>query len=130
MTTESPGLYELRIYLAKPDKLEELIERWGTHYKEIFEDHCNVIGYYVSHPEREPEPNGVAMLLAHKDRADVDRSFMAFKTDPRIETAPGPQGYSLVEDWQRIFLYPLEEMWADEKGREGDDTAGNPDLVE
>ena len=105
-----PGLYELRIYLAKPDKLEPLIERWETHYKEIFEDHCDVLGYYVSHPERSLEPTGVALLLAHEDRADVDRTFAAVKTDPRMETAPGPHGESLVEDWQRIFLYPMEQL--------------------
>lgn len=110
-TAPTRALYELRIYLAKPEKLEPLIDRWEHHYRQIFDDHCDVVGYYVSHPDQSPEPTGVALLLAHADRRDADRSFMAVKNDPRIETAPGPQGYSLVEDWQRIFLYPLEELW-------------------
>ena len=101
-------LYELRIYVAFPDKLEALLDRWEHHYRGIFEDHETILGYYVSHPESDDMPNGVALLLEHDDRAAVDRSFLAAKTDPRMEQAPGPQGSSLVERWERIFLYPAE----------------------
>ncbi len=101
-------LRELRIYVAKPDRLEELVDRWENHYSEIFEDHMTVLGYYVSHPENKDMPTGVALLLEHEDRAHVDRTFAAAKADPRMEKAAGPTGSSLVEDWERIFLYPLD----------------------
>lgn len=104
-------LRELRIYVAAPDRLDELIDRWEHHYREIFEDHMTVLGYYVSHPENRDMPTGVALLLEHPDRAAVDRSFAAAKADPRMEKAPGPTGSTLVERWERIFLYPLE--WAE-----------------
>ena len=103
-----PKLVELRVYVAKPDKLEDLVERWERHYLEIFREHETILGWYVAHPAGKDMPTGVALLLEHADRAAADRTFMAVKTDPRMETASGPQGSSLVETWERTFLYPVE----------------------
>lgn len=72
--------YELRVYYAQPDKLEDLHARFRDHTTALFEKHgMENVGYWV--PMDNPE-NKLIYILAYPDREARDRSWNAFGNDP------------------------------------------------
>ena len=100
------SLYELRTYVARPGRLQLLRDRWEKHHHAIYADFHTLIAGFLSRAGG-AEPNGVALLLQHEDRRAVDASMAALIASNRMNEIPGPPGSTVVDHWERTFLYPL-----------------------
>src|SRR5688500_14588552 len=79
-------LYELRLYTAAEGKLPELHARFRDHTMKLFEKHGmeNVIYWTVSEGTRQDDAkNMLVYIIAHKDKADADASWAAFRAEDR-----------------------------------------------
>ena len=107
----SSGLYELRLYVARPTTFPVMLEKWTSHHYAIYPDFHVVPGVFVARRGGEAcdaEPTGIALLLQHEDRAAVDRSMAALIASDRMNQVPGPPGTTYVDHWERTFLHPLD----------------------
>lgn len=88
-----PGkLYELRIYVTNPGKLEDLHNRFRNHTCKLFEKHGmeNIIYWDVVEGDKtdgERAKNMLVYFIAHKDEAARDASWKAFIADPEWQAA-------------------------------------------
>jgi len=79
-------VFELRIYYASPEKLDNLLARFRDHTCKLFEKHgMTNIGYWVPIDNAD---NKLVYMLAHKDREAAKASWKAFMADP---------------DWQKAY---------------------------
>ena len=101
-------LYELRTYVAQPGKLGVLAGQWSSHHHAIYSDYYTVLGGFTSRPAPDGQENGVALLLEHENRAEVDVNMNRIIASNRMNEVPGPPGRTLVDHWERTFLYPLD----------------------
>lgn len=65
MTGGANDRYELRTFLARADRLEDLVEQWESVFHPLFARQHRVLGVFLAHPERSELPVGVAVLLRH-----------------------------------------------------------------
>jgi hypothetical protein len=99
-------LYELRTYVAQAGRLPILTGKWESHHHAIYADFHTLLAGFVSRVGPS-EPDGVALLLRHDDRRAVDSSLAALIASNRMNEVPGPPGPTVVDHWERTFLYPL-----------------------
>ena len=79
-STESGGVYELRVYYAAPGKLDDLHARFRNHTLKLFEKHGMVnYGYWV--PLENPD-NKLIYVLGYPSREAAKKSWAAFFADP------------------------------------------------
>ena len=83
-------VYELRTFVAAPDQLEDLVEQWQQRYLAIYSEFHDVVGAFVSHPERAEMPDGVALLLRHDSLAAADAAQAELDGTGRIAATAGP----------------------------------------
>ena len=90
--TEPGKLYELRIYVTNPGKLEDLHNRFRNHTCKLFEKHGmeNIIYWDVVEGDKtdgERAKNMLVYFIAHKDEAAREASWKAFIADPEWQAA-------------------------------------------
>jgi hypothetical protein len=80
-------LYELRVYFAEPDKLNDLLARFRNHTTKLFEKHgMKNEGYWLPIDNKD---NKVVYVLSYPDRASRDKSWKAFSDDPEWKKVAG-----------------------------------------
>ena len=74
-------IHELRVYRAVPGRLNELIERFGSHTIPIFQRHgIRPLSFWTG---QEPgQSNDLYYLLEWDDLAHQERAMAAFRADP------------------------------------------------
>lgn len=100
--------FEMRVYYAKPGKLDALNARFRDHTLKLFEKHgITNLGYFV--PANNTE-NKLVYFLAFPDRAALDASWKAFGADPEwtaARTASEKEG-KLIDRVENAFLSATE----------------------
>lgn len=97
-------LFEMRIYYAAPDKLDDLHARFRNHTVKLFEKHgMTNLGYWT--PLENPE-NKLIYVLAYPDKASRDKSWKAFGADPdwKKAFAESEKKGKLVAKAESIFM--------------------------
>jgi len=75
-------VYELRTYTAEPGKLEALKARFRDHTIAIFKKHhMESVGYWVP-SDGDASKNTLIYILKHPSRAEAEKNWDAFRTDP------------------------------------------------
>ena len=97
-------LFEMRVYYAKPGKLDALNARFRDHTLKLFTKHgMTNLGYFVPTDNKE---NKLVYFLAFPDRASRDASFKAFGADPDWKAAAkeSEKDGKLIERIENAFL--------------------------
>lgn len=97
-------LFEMRVYYAKPGKLDALNARFRDHTTALFTRHgMTNLGYFVPIDNQE---NKLVYFLAFPDRASRDASFKAFGADPDWKAAAkdSEKDGKLIERIDNVFL--------------------------
>jgi uncharacterized protein YbaA (DUF1428 family) len=98
-------LYEMRVYEARPGKLDALQARFREHTTKLFAKHdMTNVGYFVpagDNPERR-----LVYFLSYPDRAARDASWQAFLADPEWQqvSAASERDGKLVANITSRFL--------------------------
>ena len=99
-------VYELRTYTAEPGKLEALKARFRDHTIRIFnKHHMESVGYWVP-SDGDASKNTLIYILKHPSRADGDKNWDAFRTDPEWTkvAAESEKNGKLVTKVERVWL--------------------------
>jgi hypothetical protein len=103
---QSGPVYELRTYTAEPGKLNALIARFKDDTIRIFnKHHMESVGYWVP-SDGDASKNTLIYILKHPSRADGEKNWEAFRTDPewtKVATESEKNG-KLVTKVDRIWL--------------------------
>ncbi|MDA7933374.1 NIPSNAP family protein [Akkermansiaceae bacterium] len=101
------GVFELRTYVTKPDKLTALNQRFKKHTAQIFNRHgMNNIGYWAAF-DTPDSANTLIYLIHHANRKQADANWKAFTADPEWQKArreSESNGKILARPPKRIFL--------------------------
>lgn len=103
-------VFELRTYTAEPGKLEALKARFRDHTIRIFKKHnMESIGYWVP-SEGETSKNTLIYILKHPSRAEAEKNWEAFRTDPEWikVAAESEKNGKLVTKVERVWLTAAE----------------------
>lgn len=103
--TFADDVYELRIYTTNEGKLPALHKRFREHTIPIFETHgIKNVAYWTP----TEAPNTLVYLIAHKSRAEADKSWKAFGNDPEWKQAYADSiaDGRLVKNVDRVYLQP------------------------
>ena len=106
---ESPHhVYELRLYHVHEGKMDDLKARFGNHTDAIFKRHnMKSIGYWS--PEDAPSSQNLFIyILEHPSRAEAEKNWAAFQTDPEWEKvkAESEANGPLVDHIDHYFMDP------------------------
>lgn len=132
-----PGkLYELRIYVTNPGKLEDLHNRFRNHTCKLFEKHGmeNIIYWDVVEGDKtdgERAKNMLVYFIAHKDEAAREASWKAFIADPEwqaVAKKSEENGKILAEAPIAILMRDVAFSPADEEVNR--ESADEPRLFE
>ena len=78
-------LYEMRVYYAEPDKLNDLLARFRNHTTKLFSKHgMTSEGYWVPVDNKE---NKLVYVLSYKDKNAREKAWKAFSDDPEWKKA-------------------------------------------
>lgn len=103
----APRLFEMRVYVAAPGKMEALQARFRDHTTKLFVKHgMTLVGFWV--PEK--EPNKLVYIVSHADRGAADASWKAFRADPDWVAAKSASetGGSLTSSVESTWLTPTD----------------------
>jgi hypothetical protein len=98
------SFYEMRIYYAHPDKLDDLNTRFRNHTTNLFEKHgMTNIGYWT--PIDNPE-NKLIYILSYPSREARDQSWEKFTSDPEWKKAQeaSERGGKIVSKVESIYM--------------------------
>lgn len=101
-------IYELRIYHANPGKLQALEARFANTTDRIFRRHnMNPVGYFV--PLDNPQ-NLFIYILEHPSKAEADKNWPAFQTDPEwVKARTESEVNGVLNDHvDRTFMEPTD----------------------
>src|SRR5918997_1615517 len=100
-------VFELRTYVSKEGKLENVLARFRDHTTKLFEKHgMQNIGYWVP----KDTPNTLIYIVAHKSREAANASWDAFRKDPdwvKARTA-SEAGGKVVDKITTVFMDPVD----------------------
>ena len=103
-----PHVYELRLYHAKPGKMDALKARFGDHTDALFRKHnMKSIGYWS--PEDAPDSQNLFIyILEHPSREDAKKNWAAFQADPEWQKVKAESEASgpLVDHIDHYFMDP------------------------
>ena len=105
-------LFELRVYATQPGRYQVLHDQWESDHHAIYADFHTVLGCFDALDRKSDEAGageefGIAVFMQHDDRAAVDASMNALIASNRMNEVAGPPGRTIVDHWERTFLYPL-----------------------
>jgi hypothetical protein len=115
MVAESPAaekespVYEMRVYIAPPGKLEALNTRFKDHTMKLFEKHgITNLGYFV--PVGENKENKLVYFISSPSKAAHEKGFKEFMADPdwKKAYAESEKDGKLVTNVVSTFLTPTD----------------------
>ncbi len=97
-------IYEYRVYEAMPGRMADLHARFRNHTLGIFEKHgMRNVGYWT--PNVGDYDGRLIYLLAHKDAAQRDRAWAAFRSDPEwAQVVAESEANGPLVNWRRSTL--------------------------
>ncbi|MBC8111767.1 MAG: NIPSNAP family protein [Verrucomicrobia bacterium] len=97
-------LYEMRVYYAEPDKLNDLIARFRDHTTRLFEKHGMTNEAYFTPIEN--KDNKLVYVLSYKNKENREKSWKAFLDDPDWKKAAeaSEKNGKLITKIDAIFL--------------------------
>ncbi len=101
-------LFEMRVYYAKPGKLDALNARFRDHTLKLFAKHgMTSLGYFVPLDNKE---NKLVYFLAFPDRAAHDAAWKAFGADPdwKVAAKESEKDGKLIDHISNTFLTATE----------------------
>ena len=105
------GVYELRTYVANPEKLKLLNKRFSEHTAAIFNRHgIGNVFYWNSFDEPESK-NTLIYLVHHADRKQADANWRSFSDDlkwQKVARESQIDGDLLAQPPERIYLKPTD----------------------
>jgi hypothetical protein len=103
-------VFELRTYISKEGKLDNVLARFRDHTTKLFEKHgMQNIGYWVA-ADAPASQNTLIYIVAHKDRDAAKASWDAFRKDPqwiKAKDASEAQG-AIVDKVTSVFMNPTD----------------------
>jgi hypothetical protein len=103
-------IFELRTYISKEGKLENVLARFRDHTTKLFEKHgMQNVGYWVAADEPASQ-NTLIYVVAHKNREAAKASWDAFRKDPewiKAKDASEAQG-AIVDKVTSVFMNPTD----------------------
>ena len=103
-------VFELRTYVSKEGKLENLLTRFRDHTVKLFEKHAmENVGYWVA-ADAPASQTTLIYVLAHKSREAAASSWDAFRKDPewvKARTASEANG-AIVDKVTSVFMTPAD----------------------
>jgi hypothetical protein len=103
-------IFELRTYISKEGKLENVLARFRDHTTKLFEKHgMQNVGYRVAADEPASQ-NTLIYVVAHKNREAAKASWDAFRKDPewiKAKDASEAQG-AIVDKVTSVFMNPTD----------------------
>ena len=100
-------VYELRTYISKDGKIENLLARFRDHTTKIFEKHgMKNIGYWTS----VDNPGTLIYVISHKDLAAAKANWDGFRNDPewvKVKNESEANG-PIVEKVISVFMNPTD----------------------
>jgi hypothetical protein len=111
--SDSPRVFELRIYKTPPGRLEALHARFRDHTVKLFSKHgMQNVGYWTPMDQKDGAEDTLIYILAHKDREAAANSFKAFRADPdwvaARKASEEKAGGSLTTKVESIFMTPTD----------------------
>lgn len=101
-------VYELRIYVTAPGKLDALLARFRDQTCKLFEKHgMENIGYWVPLDADKGAENTLIYVIAHKSRDAAKASWTAFQNDPVWQAARDASekaGKILAQPPESVFM--------------------------
>ena len=107
--SETPRLFEFRIYKATPGNLERLHARFRNHTIGLFSKHgIEHFGYWSPIDVDNGSDDTLIYFMSHKDSESRDASFEAFRNDPdwlsAREASEVDAGGSLTVSVERVLM--------------------------
>lgn len=103
-------IFELRTYVSKEGKLENVLARFREHTTKLFEKHgMENIGYWVA-ADAPASQNTLIYVVAHKSREAAKASWDAFRLDPewvKAKNASEANG-AIVDNVKSVFMNPTD----------------------
>ena len=103
-------VFELRTYISKDGKLENVLARFRDHTTKLFEKHgMQNIGYWVA-ADAPASQNTLIYVVAHKNRDAAKASWDGFRKDPewiKAKEASEAQG-AIVDKVTSVFMNPTD----------------------
>lgn len=103
-------VFELRTYVSKEGKLDNLLARFRGHTVRLFEKHgMENIGYWVA-ADAPASQTTLIYVLAHKSREAAAASWDAFRKDPdwvKARTESEANG-AIVDKVTSVFMTPAD----------------------
>lgn len=103
-------IYELRTYVAKEGKFENVLARFRNHTIKLFERHgMENVGYWTA-ADAPASQNTLIYVLAHKDREAAKASWDAFRKDPDWVKAKNESEANglIVDNVTSVFMNPAD----------------------
>lgn len=101
-------VYELRMYHAKPGKMDALKSRFGDHTDALFRKHnMKSVGYW-SPEDAKISQELFVYILEHPSREEAEKNWAAFQADPEWKKvkADSEANGPLVDHIDRYFMDP------------------------
>jgi hypothetical protein len=103
-------VFELRTYVSKEGKLDNVVARFRDHTTKLFEKHgMENIGYWIA-ADAPASQNTLIYVVAHKSREAAKASWDAFRLDPewvKARTASEANG-AIVDKVTSVFMTPTD----------------------
>jgi hypothetical protein len=103
-------VFELRTYVSKEGKLDNVVARFRDHTTKLFEKHgMENIGYWIA-ADAPASQNTLIYVIAHKSREAAKASWDAFRLDPewvKARTASEANG-AIVDKVTSVFMTPTD----------------------
>jgi hypothetical protein len=109
-SASAPRVFEMRTYIAHPDRLEALHKRFREHTNRLFEKHgMELIGYWTP-TDGDASKNTLVYILAYPSREARDASWKAFLDDPdwKKAYAASHEDGPIVAKVESVFLAPTD----------------------
>jgi hypothetical protein len=103
-------IFELRTYVSKEGKLDNVLARFRDHTTKLFEKHgMQNIGYWVA-ADAPASQTTLIYIVAHKSREAAKASWDAFRADPvwvKAKDASEANG-AIVDKVTSVFMNPTD----------------------
>ena len=103
--------FELRVYTASPDRMDNLVARFRNHTTRLFEKHgMKNVGYWTAVSGENAERT-LVYILAYPSREAREASWKAFQADPewqQVAKESQADGIRLAEKVDSRYMVPTD----------------------
>jgi len=108
---QSNRFFELRVYTASPDRMDNLVARFRNHTTRLFEKHgMKNVGYWTAVSGENAERT-LVYILAYPSREAREASWKAFQADPewqQVAKESQADGIRLAEKVDSRYMVPTD----------------------